>query len=112
MKFCFALDLKNDEKLIEEYDRYHQNVWPEIIDSILVSGIKELEIYRVSNRLFMIMQTDEDFSFDKKNALDNANLKVQEWEELMWKYQQALPVAKPGEKWILMHKIFDLHKKN
>lgn len=112
MKFCFALDLKNDEELIEQYDRYHQNVWPEIIDSIVVSGIKDLEIYRVSNRLFMIMQTDEDFSFDKKTALDNANSKVQEWEELMWKYQQALPVAKPGEKWILMHKIFDLYKKN
>ena len=110
MKFCFALDLKNDEKLIEEYDRYHQNVWPEIIDSIVVSGIKELEIYRVSNRLFMIMQTDENFSFDEKNALDNANPKVQEWEELMWKYQQALPLSKTDEKWILMHKIFDLHK--
>lgn len=112
MKYCLALDLKNDEKLIKEYDRYHQNVWPEIIDSIIDSGIKELEIYRVSNRLFMIMLTDENFSFDKKAALDHANPKVEEWEELMWKYQQALPVAQPGEKWILMHKIFDLHKKN
>jgi L-rhamnose mutarotase len=26
----------------------------------------------------------------------------------MWKYQQALPMAKPGEKWLLMDKIFDL----
>ncbi len=50
------------------------------------------------------------FSFEKKNAMDNANPKVQEWENLMWKYQQALPVAKPGEKWVLMNKIFDLNK--
>ena len=48
------------------------------------------------------------FSFDKKNAMDNANPTVQEWEKLMWKYQQALPKAKPGEKWVLMNKIFEL----
>lgn len=110
MKYCFALDLKDDEKLIEEYERWHQSVWPEIVDSIRVSGIKELEIYRVSNRLFMIMETDENFSLEKKSAMDNANEKVQQWETLMWKYQQAIPHAPEGSKWILMHKIFDLNK--
>ena len=71
-----------------------------------------MEIYRVSNRLFMIMETDENFSFEKKDEMDNANPKVQEWERLMWQYQQALPGAKPGEKWMLMNKIFDLHNFN
>jgi len=28
---------------------------------------------------------------------------------LMWKYQQALPSAKPGEKWVLMEKIFSVN---
>ena len=110
MRYCLALDLKNDEKLIHEYEQYHENVWPEIIASIKNTGITELEIYRVANRLFMIMETDENFSFENKNAMDNANPNVQEWEELMWKYQQALPVAKSGEKWVLMKKIFDLNK--
>lgn len=109
MKYCLALDLKNDENLMEEYERYHQNVWPEIIASIKDSGITALEIYRVFNRLFMIMETNESFSFNKKNEMDAANPKVQEWENLMWHYQQALPLAKPGEKWILMKKIFDLN---
>jgi len=110
MKYCFALDLKNDERLISEYEEYHQEVWPEIIDSIRDSGITDLEIYRVSNRLFMIMETDTSFSFDKKTAIDQANPTVQEWETLMWKYQEALPGAKPGEKWMLMNKIFELKK--
>jgi len=110
MKYCLALDLKDDEKLIAEYEDWHKAVWPEIIDSIRDSGISELEIYRVFNRLFMIMETNEKFSFDKKNDMDQANPKVQKWENIMWKYQQALPLAKPGEKWILMNQIFDLNK--
>ena len=110
MRYCLALDLKDDEILIHEYEKFHQNVWPEIIDSIKDAGITDMEIYRVSNRLFMIMETDENFSFERKNAMDNANPKVQEWEVLMWKYQQALPAAKTGEKWMLMNKIFDLNK--
>ncbi|HEY5464906.1 MAG TPA: L-rhamnose mutarotase [Hanamia sp.] len=108
MRYCLALDLKNDESLIAQYEQYHCAVWPEIIDSIKNSGITNLEIYRILNRLFMIMETDESFSLDKKSEMDNANPKVQEWETLMWKYQQALPGAKPGEKWVLMNKIFEL----
>jgi L-rhamnose mutarotase len=108
MRYCLALDLKDDPALIEEYEQYHQQVWPEIIQSIRGAGIKELDLYRTGNRLFMIMETEAGFSFEKKAALDAANPKVQEWETLMWNYQQALPLARQGEKWILMTKIFSL----
>jgi len=40
--------------------------------------------------------------------MDAENPKVQEWEQLMWKYQQELPWAKAGEKWIELEKIFQL----
>jgi L-rhamnose mutarotase len=69
-----------------------------------------MEIYRVSNRLFMVMETTEDFSLEKKAEADASNPQVQAWEDLMWKYQQALPNSKPGEKWQLTQKIFDLPK--
>ncbi|MES2647463.1 MAG: L-rhamnose mutarotase [Bacteroidota bacterium] len=107
-KFCLTVDLKNDPELISEYENYHQQVWPEVLKSITSSGITNLEIYRTENHLFMIMETTDAFSFEQKAAMDAANEKVQEWETLMWKYQQALPTAKPGEKWILMKKIFQL----
>ena len=107
-RYCLALDLKNDPALIAEYEAYHQRVWPEIIESLKNAGIEKLEIYRTGNRLFMIMETSDGFSFELKRKTDAANEKVREWETLMWKYQQALPGAKPGEKWVLMEKIFSL----
>ena len=107
-KFYLGLDLKDDPQLIAEYKTYHQKVWPEIIKSIKDSGIIVLDIYCTGNRMFMIIEADENFSFERKSAMDKANSKVQEWEELMWKFQQAIPWAKPGEKWVLMEKIFKL----
>ena len=109
-RYCLALDLVNDPELTKEYEHWHkaENAWPEIKKSILDGGITDMEIYRTGNRLFMIMETVDDFSFERKGAMDAANPKVQEWEQLMWKFQQPLPWAKEGEKWILMDKIFQL----
>jgi len=108
MRYCLLLDLKDDEQLIKEYEQYHVSIWPEIEKSITDSGITNMEIYRVGNRMSMIMEVDDTFSFEKKSTADKANVKVLEWEQLMWKYQQALPLAKEGEKWILAEKIFSL----
>ena len=107
-RYCLALDLKNDEALIKEYEAYHKNVWPEILKSIRDSGIEFMQIYRTGNRMFMIMEVNDDFSFENKSAADNGDKKVQEWETLMWTFQQALPFAEEGEKWKLMDKIFEL----
>ncbi len=107
-RYCLAVDLKDDPKLIAEYEAWHQKVWPAVLDSITSSGIEKMEIYRIMNRLFMIMETTDQFSFEKKAAADAANTTVQEWEQLMWQYQQSLPIATKGEKWMLMEKIFEL----
>jgi L-rhamnose mutarotase len=107
-RYCLALDLKSDPKLIAEYCKYHEKIWPEIADSIRHAGIENMEIYRFGTRLFMIMEVDESFSFEAKAKVDRENPKVQEWEQLMWRFQQALPGAKPGEKWMQMERIFKL----
>ncbi len=109
-RYCLAVDLVDDPSLIAEYEYWHtaENGWPEIRKSISDAGITNMEIYRTGNRLFMIMETTADFDFDVKAAMDNANPKVQEWEAFMWKFQQPLAWAAPGEKWILMKNIFQL----
>jgi L-rhamnose mutarotase len=107
-RFCLTLDLKNDPALIAEYKRYHQKIWPEITQSIKDSGIEDMEIYLLGMRMFMIMEVNEHFSFEAKGQADLHKPKDQEWEKLMWKFQQSLPEAKPGEKWLLMERIFKL----
>jgi L-rhamnose mutarotase len=108
IRYCFTLDLNNDAQLIAEYEQWHRAVWPEVLQSITQAGIEAMEIYRFADRLFMIMDVKDSFSFEAKDAADAANAKVQEWEQLMWKYQKPLPQAKPGEKWMLLNRVFKL----
>jgi L-rhamnose mutarotase len=109
-RYCLTLDLKDDPKLIAEYRSYHEKIWPEITKSIRDAGILDMEIYLLGTRMFMVMEVDESFSFEKKAKADDANPKVREWEELMWKFQKPLPEAKPGEKWMRLERIFKLDK--
>jgi L-rhamnose mutarotase len=109
-RYCLALDLQDDAKLIAEYKRYHRKIWPEITKSIRDAGIEDMEIYLLGTQLFMVMEVNDTFSFEAKTKADRANPKVREWEELMWKFQKPLPNAKPGEKWVLMERIFKLDK--
>jgi L-rhamnose mutarotase len=110
-RYCLTLDLKDDPELIAEYRRYHEHIWPEIAKGISDSGVEDMEIYLLGTRMFMIMQVDEQFSFAAKDEADRSNPKVQEWEQLMRKFQKPLPHAKPGEKWLLMERIFTLRSR-
>ena len=109
-RYCLTLDLQDDPTLISEYKRYHEKIWPEITHSIKDSGIVGMEIYLLGTRMFMIMEVNESFSFDAKNRADQLDQKVQEWEALMWTFQKPLPQAKPGDKWLLMERVFKLEQ--
>jgi L-rhamnose mutarotase len=106
-RHCLTLDLKNDPALIAEYKRYHQDVWPEIKQSLRVAGIHDMEIYLLGTRMFMIIETADSFSFAKKAELDCDNPKVMEWENLMGKFQQPLSEnPRPEARWLPMERVF------
>ncbi|MGO1520530.1 MAG: L-rhamnose mutarotase [Sphingobacterium sp.] len=107
-RYVLALDLVNDPELIAEYDAHHRQVSQEIKKSIVEAGVILMDIYRYGHRLFMIMEVNEEFTFDKKSRMDDTNPTVQQWESLMWRYQRPIPGAKPGEKWVVMEPIFSL----
>ena len=111
-RFCLALDLKDDPELIADYERWHAQGegWPEVRANDLKAGILDLQIYRTGNRMFMLLETDDQFTFEKKKEIDADSPHVQKWERLMWTFQQPLPWAKAGEKWVLMNQIFQFEK--
>jgi L-rhamnose mutarotase len=67
-----------------------------------------MEIYLSHNRLIMLMETEDNFNPEHKAEADAHNLKVQEWENLMWKYQQKIPWANENEKWVDAELVFKL----
>jgi L-rhamnose mutarotase len=109
-RLVYALDLKDDPVLIADYEARHRadRIWPAVVESLKSAGIGELEIYRTGNRLCLIIEAPDDFSPEAKARADAANPDVQAWEKLMWLFQQPLPWAAPGQKWILMQRIFAL----
>ncbi|MCL6523863.1 MAG: L-rhamnose mutarotase [Thermoflavifilum sp.] len=109
-RYCLFLDLKDNPEWIAQYEAYHQQVWPAILQSIQDAGIEQMEIYRAGNRLCMILETTPSFSFSRKQQMDEANPIVKQWEQLMDHFQQRLPFARATEKWVLGKKIFDLQQ--
>jgi len=107
---CFALDLKDDQELIERYKHFHseQGIWPEIPQTIKDAGIESMEIYLVGNRLMMITEVNDQFNAAAKAEADANNERVVQWEALMDTFQQRLPFAKNNEKWVEMELIFKL----
>ena len=107
-RHCLTVDLKDDPTAISEYKRYHVKIWPEVKKSLYDAGIVDMEIYLLGTRMFMIMDVNDSFSFSAKAAADAANPKVQEWEAIMSKFQQALPQSSKEWFWVPMERVFRL----
>ncbi|MEX3840190.1 L-rhamnose mutarotase [Paraburkholderia sp. BR10882] len=109
MRYCFALDLKEDPELITRYEELHRQVWPEVIRHIRDQGVLDMEIYRLGTRLLMVMETD-DAIYDAARMATAAqnNPVVQRWETLMCQFQAPTPWTPSGQKWMAMSRILDL----
>lgn len=108
MEYVLLLDLKDNTKLIAEYEHYHRNVWDSVKTHLKQNGILAMRIYRLETRLVMIIKTAADFSFEKLQEAAEKNPAIIEWENLMSQFQQPLPQTKSGEKWLLTELIFQL----
>ncbi len=104
-RFCYLLDLVDDAALIADYEARHapQSVWPEVVAHIRAQGAESMEIWRAGDRLVMIVEAADDYPRPVSPPPE-----IDRWEELMWRFQQPLPFAGDGEKWVPMARIFDL----
>ena len=107
-RYCQTLELRNDKELIEAYCREHVAVWPEIQEGIKSVGILDMQIYVRDNHLFMIVETVDDFDWEKDMERLSKLPRQAEWEAYMAKFQDADPKAFSNEKWKMMKQIFQL----
>ena len=109
-RYCQTLELRNEPELIKAYTEEHSRVWPEVQAGIREVGILDMQIYAYGNRLFMIVDTVDDFDWVTDNARLATLPRQAEWEAYMSKVQGADPSAPSTAKWKLMTKIFELDK--
>jgi len=109
MRHCLALDLHDNPELIATYEAHHRAVWPEVLAHLRAHGVVEMEIFRLGTRLVMWMETD-DARYDPAHmaAAERDNLRLREWETLMWQFQKVTPWTPPGTKWTPMQRLFRL----
>jgi L-rhamnose mutarotase len=103
-----AVDLKDDPGLIDRYQAYHRDVWPEVRASLRRAGILNMDIYLLGRRLVMVVDTDGQ-DYQRCFATHaTSHPRVVEWEALMRSLQQPPPGAPPGEWWTQMRPVFSL----
>ena len=106
-RYCQTLTLVDDEAMIEKYVEVHSHVWPEIIEGQHQVGILSMEIYRNGRQLFMIVDTIDDFDWERDMARLSTLPRQAEWEAYVAQFQGCDPNAPSAEKWKLMEQIFD-----
>ncbi|KPK85081.1 MAG: L-rhamnose mutarotase [Bacteroides sp. SM23_62_1] len=109
-RFCKTLTLKDDPELIKKYREVHSigKVWPDILQGMKEVGIIDMEIYIRGSRLFMIMDTVEDFDHEKAMGKLARKPRQAEWEVYVSRFQDTSPDATADAKWQLMERIFEM----
>jgi L-rhamnose mutarotase len=109
-RYCLTLDLKDDAELIRQYRYWHEdkNIWPEITRGIREVGLEDMQIYLRGTRMFMIVEAGDKIDFDAAMKKLATLPRQKDWEVFVARFQQPLPDAKPGEKWLPMERVFKL----
>ena len=109
-RFAMTCQLKDEPGILEKYQDYHANVWPEVVQGTLNCGVQRVFIYRIGHRLFMFMETGDDFDMDRDMPKYMEDPKAQEWDALMRTFQTNVPEAEEGTTWVEMEELYTLEK--
>ena len=108
---CFGLTLclQDDPAKIALYKEHHQKVWPGVIARLREVGVQEMKIFLRDRRMFMYIETTDEFEPRRDFVRVNEDPISKEWNELMSTLQERAPEASPDEWWAPMEQVFDLN---
>ena len=108
-RYACTVDLKDDPEIIARYVEHHRAVWSEVEAALRDIGIERMLIWRLDQRLFMFVETRDDFEWERDFARYAANGgRIAEWQAMMESFQQPVAGAKPGEWWAQMELVYAL----
>jgi L-rhamnose mutarotase len=92
---------------LDEYERIHVNIWPEIESAIREAGITNYSIFHLDGQLFGYFEyTGPDEEFEARMKKLAAAPRMREWWDITEPMQIARPGAKPGAWWSNMKLVF------
>jgi L-rhamnose mutarotase len=103
MRVGSVLQLRPEK--LEEYKKYHQEVWPEVLKIIRDHHITNYSIFYRKGMLFSYFEYLGD-DFDGDMAKIQAHPKTKEWNAVMNPMQIPMPDRKPDEWWSVMEPVF------
>jgi L-rhamnose mutarotase len=90
---------------IEDYERIHEAVWPEVLITIHACNIRNYSIFRSGTLLFAYFEyIGDDYAVDMQKMA--ADPKTQEWWTHTDPMQEPLEDAAPGEWWTVAKEVF------
>jgi L-rhamnose mutarotase len=107
-RFAQTVMLRDDPEVVRQYEQYHAHPWPETNAGLLSVGILRMFIYRFGRQLFMFMETTDEFDLDRDMPRYMENPKAREWDQMMNQFQETVPGAPAGSKWVLMKEVYAL----
>ena len=102
-RYAFKLRIKKD--CIEEYEREHQRVWPELLARLKAVGISDYSIFRRGQDLVLCLRMDD---FDKAWDELDADPVNQRWQQFMSRLFEPVPDKEPAERFAMMKEVFYL----
>lgn len=106
--YGLTLMLQDDQAKIEEYKKQHLAVWPAVTARLREVGVHEMRIFLRGLRMFMYIETTDDFDPIADFARVNEQPESAEWNRLMADLQARAPEATPEEWWAPMELVFDM----
>jgi len=90
---------------VDEYEREHTRVWPELLRKLKEVGISHYSIFRRGQDLFLCLTVDD---FGRAwNELDRDPVN-QRWQQHMSRLFEPVPGQNAGERFAMMKEVFHL----
>lgn len=98
--------LVDDPAVIEAYERYHADVWPEVRADNERCGARRIFIYRDGRRLFMFLEGTEEFDIDAfGDRMGEGHPRTLEWLRMTAGFMEPVEGGAPDMQWTVLREI-------